>query len=309
MKVSPARHDDMDETRPAPVTIHRSQDRRACLERTLILESMGIKYQFHRAAGEYSITVKPADEARARAELEAYEQENRGWRLRAPAMPKLASGWSGVLIYWVVLIVVAVLEHERALGRDWLSAGRMNAGLVRQGEWWRTVTALSLHLDFVHLVGNLFFGTLFGLFAGQVFGSGLAWLSILIAGAAGNMLNAWIQPAQHSAVGASTALFAALGILSAQAWKHRQQTEHRWIRGLVPILGGVALLGFTGTGGERTDIIAHLTGFSSGLLLGVVYGSAGDRLRFEAPAQVLAGSASIGLLASAWWLALRAHVL
>ena len=299
----------MDEPQPELITIHRSQDRRECLERTLILDSMGIEYQFHRARGEYTITVKPADEARARAELEVYEQENRGWRHRAPAMPRLASGWGGVLIYWVVLIVVAVLEHERALGRDWLAAGRMNAGLVRQGEWWRTVTALSLHLDFVHLAGNLFFGALFGLFAGQMFGSGLAWLSILIAGAVGNGLNAWIQPAQHSAVGASTALFAALGILSAQAWKRRQQTERRWIRGLVPILGGVALLAFTGTGGERTDIIAHLTGFSSGLLWGAVYGSAGERLRLKAPAQVLAGSLAIGLLASAWWLALRAHVL
>lgn len=298
----------MDEPQPAPVTIHRSPDRSECLERTLILESMGIEYQFHRATGEYSITVKPADEARARAELEAYEQENRGWQLRAPAMPRLASGWSGLLVYWVVLIVVAVLEYGHAFGRDWLAAGRMNAGLVRQGEWWRTVTALSLHVDFVHLMGNLFFGTLFGLFVGQMLGSGLAWLSILIAGAAGNALNAWVQPAQHSAVGASTALFAALGILSAQAWRRHEQTERRSTRRLVPILGGVALLAFTGTGGERTDIIAHLMGFSSGLLLGAVYGSAGDRLRLKAPAQVLSGSAAIGLLASAWWLALRAHV-
>ena len=211
----------MDETSPV-VVIYRSQKRTDCLALTLVLEARGIEYRFHRAAGEYSIVVRSSDEVRARAELETYVRENRDWQLRAPALPKQASGWSGVLIYWDILLMVTLLEHYHVFGCDWLAAGRMNAGLVCEGEWWRTVTALSLHLDLVHLTGNLIFGTLFGLFAGQLLGSGLAWFSILVAGAFGNAMNAWIQPAQHSAVGASTALFAALGMLSAHAWKRQR---------------------------------------------------------------------------------------
>lgn len=305
---SPARKNDMEEQQPVQVMIYRSHNHGGCLERTLALESVGIEYRLHRASGEYSITVKPLDETRARAELEAYERENRGWQVRAPTIPIRASGWGGVLIYWVVLIVVAVLEQYNVFERDWLADGRMNAGLIRQGEWWRTVTALSLHLDFIHLLGNLFFGSLFGLFVGQLLGSGLAWFSILIAGAVGNAINACVHPAQYSAVGASTALFAALGILSAYAWKRRQHTEHRWTRQLVPLVGGVILLAFTGTGGERTDIFAHLAGFASGLLLGAVYGSVGDRLRLKALAQILPGLAAIGLLVVAWVLALRSQL-
>ena len=76
----------------------------------------------------------------------------------------------------------------------------------------------------------------------------------------------------------------------------------------MPLVGGVVLLAFTGTGGERTDIFAHLAGFASGSLLGAVYGSAGDLLRLKAPAQILPGLAAIGLLVSAWLLALRAQV-
>ncbi len=288
------------------VAIYRSRNRAECLELTLILESVGIEYQFHRQAGAYAILVKSSDESRARAELQAYVQENRDWELRAPTIPGHADGWIGVLIYWDVLVMVALLRHYHALGGDWLAAGRMKAGLVRQGEWWRTVTGLSLHVDLTHLLGNLLFGALFGLFAGQVLGSGLAWFSILVAGALGNAMNAWLQPAQHSSVGASTAIFAALGILSAHAWKRRRHTERRWVRQLVPLLGGVALLGFVGTGGARTDFIAHLTGFFAGLLLGGIYGSLGHHPRLVGGAQSGFGAAAIALLGFAWFCALRA---
>lgn len=294
------------EEHTAVVAVHRSRKRAECLEFTLILESVGIEYQLHREVGEYAIVVKSSDAARARAELQAYVQENRGWQVRAPTMPGHAGGWIGVLVYWDVLVLVALLRHYHAWGADWLTAGRMNAGLVCRGEWWRTVTALGLHLDLTHLLGNLLFGTLFGLFAGQLLGSGLAWFSILVAGALGNAMNAWLQPAHHSAVGASTAIFAALGILSAHAWKHRQYTERGWVRRLVPLLGGVALLAFVGTGGARTDFVAHLTGFFSGLLLGAAYGSLGPHQRLAGRVQLGFGAAAIGLLAFAWFCALRA---
>lgn len=288
------------------VAIYRSRNRAECLERTLILESVGIEYRFHREAGEYAILVKSSDEARARVELQAYVQENRDWQLRTPTMSGHADGWIGVLVYWDVLVLVALLRHYQAWGGDWLVAGRMNAGLVRGGEWWRTVTALSLHVDLVHLMGNLLFGALFGLFAGQLLGSGLAWLSIVVAGSLGNAMNAWLQPAQHSSVGASTAIFAALGILSAHAWRRRQHTERPWVRQLVPLVGGVALLAFIGAGGARTDFIAHLTGFFSGLLLGAAYGSSSHHPRLAGRVQFVFGSAALGLLAFSWLLALGA---
>ncbi|MCH8880012.1 MAG: rhomboid family intramembrane serine protease [Planctomycetes bacterium] len=121
-------------------------------------------------------------------------------------------------------------------------------------------------------------------------------------------MNAWVQPPTHSAVGASTALFAAVGLLSAYTWRRQQQTEHRWTRRLAPLAGGVALLGLTGSGGEGTDVIAHLTGFFSGLLLGAVYGTLANRLRLNARMQLAFGSLAIGLLAFAWLAALRAQL-
>ena len=74
------------------------------------------------------------------------------------------------------------------------------------------------------------------------------------------------------------------------------------------LAGGVALLGLTGGGGERPDVIAPLTVFFAGLLLGAVYGSLANRLRQSARMQLVFGSLAIGLLAFAWLSALRAQL-
>jgi len=302
-----AQEEKVEEPTPSEVSIYSSAAHTQCRERALVLEAVGIDYRLERTAGAYGLIVQAGDETRALAELEAHERENQEWQAPAPPLPARANGWSGVLVYCVLLSAVAMLERRYAFGCDWLTAGRMQAGLVCQGEWWRTVTALTLHADGSHLVGNLAFGILFGVFVGQLLGSGFAWFSILIAGACGNALNAWIQPATHNAVGASTALFAALGLLSAYTWRRQRNTEHRWTRRLAPLAGGVALLGLTGSGGEGTDVIAHLTGFFSGLMLGAIYGSLANRLRLNAPMQLAFGSLSIGLLSFAWLCALRAQ--
>ena len=61
-----------------------------------------------------------------------------------------------------------------------LLAGAAQAGLMLAGEWWRAVTALTLHVSSTHLLGNLVFGTVFFFLLAQMTGSGLAWLTMLL---------------------------------------------------------------------------------------------------------------------------------
>ena len=143
---------------------------------------------------------------------------------------------------------------------------------------------------------------MFGLLAGQLLGPGIAWASVLAAAAAANLLNAFIQPVTHSSVGASTAVFATLGLLSAYAWRKRAGQGDRWAYRWAPLVAGVILLGFTGAGGERTDVLAHLTGFAMGALAGVAHAS--WRSPRGAVAQVAAGLLSLALVGVAWVLAL-----
>ena len=150
---------------------------------------------------------------------------------------------------------------------------------------------------------------MFGLFAAQALGGGVAWCGIVLAGALGNLLNALVQPAYHSSLGASTAVFAALGILVAHAlrYRHAVAAGSGLIRRWSPLVGGVALLAYTGTGGERTDVVAHLTGFLAGLALGWVC----SRLPYERlgsrSVQRATGVIALGLLVLGWSFALLSH--
>ena len=126
-----------------------------------------------------------------------------------------------------------------------------------------------------------------------------------MAGALGNAINAWVQPPDHSSIGASTAVFGALGILSSNAWKHRRGIEGGWFRRWTPIVGGVILLAYTGLGGERTDVIAHVTGFIAGLVLGGLFGEIAPRIQINSRLQVGLGLATLAILTLCWMLALQ----
>jgi membrane associated rhomboid family serine protease len=158
-----------------------------------------------------------------------------------------------------------------------------------------------------HLASNLVFGSLLGLLLVQLLGAGLAWLAILLAGAMGNALNALLHPAAHTAIGASTAVFAALGILAALAWKRRAPLWRHGLRRWLPLAAGAMLLAYLGVGGERTDIGGHFAGFAMGVVSGVGLAYAGQRVPHGTSAQWAFGITALALFVFAWLLALRAH--
>lgn len=280
--------------------IYESENDQQCSDRALVLHSLDIPYQLIRGAYRFALAV-PADSAeRAKFELWQYEQENR--KPRPPPPPLITqyqNGVPGALVYVMVIGLVAWMAGEAMFDRDWLSAGRVDGDLIRRGEWWRTFTALTLHSGLRHLLGNIGFGLLFGIMAGRLVGSGVAWLGILLAAAAGNGLNTLLLDASHRSIGASTAVFAALGLVAGFAWRARITGQDRWPYRLGPIVGGIALLAFTGTGDEGTDIGAHLAGFVCGFGVGTSLTRIATRLGSE-HLQVVSGIGALALLVAAW---------
>ena len=293
----------MNTTSPAEaVEIFRSFWRSACEERSFVLHAVGIDSQVAWLGRTWALVVPAAQLAAALAQLEQYERENPPRRRPADPEPLHGGAWIGSAAYAAVILWVGYLAGDLALGADWLDAGALVAGPTRAGEFWRAVTALTLHLDVGHLLANLGFGVVFGLLAGQLLGTGVAWGTVLVAASAANLLNAFVQPASHSSVGASTAVFATLGLLAAYAWRRRRNEGDRWAYRWAPLIAGVILLGFTGAGGERTDVLAHLTGFATGALAGVAHAT--WRVPRGAIAQFAAGSMALLAIAGAWALAL-----
>jgi membrane associated rhomboid family serine protease len=286
------------------IVVYENRNYQACSDRALVLHSLDIPYEIVRGVESVAVAVPGSLVERAKFELWQYDQENR--RSRPPPPPiqlEIQNGVPGAFAYVVIVCLVAWLAGDGAFNRDWLAAGRVDGELIRQGEWWRTVTALSLHSGIRHLLGNLGFGALFGILAGRLAGPGVAWLGIVLAGGAGNALNTVLLDSTHRSIGASTAVFAALGLLAGFVWRGRLMSQERWAYRLGPVVGGVALLAFTGTGDENTDIGAHFGGFVCGFLSGTVLTLVAAALKSRR-LQAACGVAALAIVVAAWVLAL-----
>ena len=281
------------------VVLRSALDRRIVTEAALVLAAMEIPHRTQWRDHVWTLLIPAHAAPRAEAELRAFEAENRRPESRAPMLHTFDRGWAGALVFLTVIWLLPNLEDWGAFGWDWRESGMMNAGLVQGGQWWRTFTALTLHADLGHIVGNSAFGALFGVFAGRYLGSGFGWLLILLGGAAGNLANAFIQPAAFLSLGASTASFAALGLTGAFMWRRSRVEARSWKRNFAPLFAAVALLAYTGVGGERTDVLAHFTGFAAGVAAGLG-AAAFDIRRLGKSGQAIAGGLALALLAYAW---------
>ena len=286
--------------------VFETRQRWECREQALVLDALGIPHLIADGPRDSTLLLVPAEQAgRAREELRQYAAENR----RSPPKPALTlhgHGLPGVAGYVLVLLAAFLVQGRVAWGVDWLGAGSLDGAAVRGGEWWRVFTALTLHGDAGHLVANLFFGAFFGAFAGQFLGSGVAWATILIAAGAGNGLDLFLLPATHRAIGASTAVFAALGLIAALMWRAEARRTSSWARRYAPLIGAAVLLAYIGTGDAQTDAVAHLTGFIAGLFAGAAFDVRRPRWLQSPPVQLAAGLGALALLAACWWLALGA---
>ncbi len=187
---------------------------------------------------------------------------------------------------------------------DWIELGNAHAEKILHGEWWRLITALTLHSGPLHLVSNIALGGIFMVHLCRLLGSGRAWFLVISAGALGNLLNALIQSPEHRSIGASTAVFGAVGLLAAINTLHFR--KNLWRRWLLPIAAALGLLALLGASGENTDIGAHLFGFISGIGLGLLPEFFTPRLK-QSRKQIDRSLifVSIGLVLIAWWLALQ----
>jgi rhomboid protease GluP len=226
--------------------------------------------------GHFTLHADPLAAPAVVREIEAYENEK-----DAPAKtePKERewfrhrAGWDVYLIWLLALVACFIWQNrDPALADIAASSGK---GLLERHEWWRPFTGLFLHADVPHLLGNLLSGLFFGTLVARSIGPWRGWALILACGTVGNLLTSLItRPDPFVSIGASTAVFGALGILSGLGFigMLRQRARLPWARIAAPVLAGVVLLGWLGGGreGGNTDVLGHVFGFASGLAAGVL---------------------------------------
>lgn len=269
-------------------------------EWALVLASQGIPNRTLQAEGGWVIAIAPDDAALAAQALAAYVAENVEEDAPEPTLIRRRS-WAGAGVAVLILALFGV-AGGRASGTWWQAAGRSDAARILAGEPWRAATALTLHADFAHVASNVLAALLFATFLGRSIGGGFALAAMLGSGVLGNLTNVWVRGAPFAGLGASTAVFGAVGALAgarAASGARPSAVGGRWL----PIAAGLGLLALLGSS-EDSDVLAHALGFAWGIPLGAL-GAWLDRRAGHrgSAAQGLAGAVAALALVCAWALA------
>ena len=151
--------------------VYESRNRRACADRALVLAAAQIPHQIVDDLSGCALVVPAEFSPRAIEELRLYDEENPPLRPQKPVQFVYQNAVPGIIAYIIAIVLFAWLSWGSAFNQDWLAAGRIDGALVRSGEWWRSITALTMHADLRHLIGNIVFGAFFGLLAGTLNGA------------------------------------------------------------------------------------------------------------------------------------------
>lgn len=264
----------------------------------LVLSSTGISHYVRNGEHGWEIQVSDKDYEKAVIAIEQYLEENpEVQKTDDPLYYKYQRTYTGI---WVSILLIACHIAIVSSNKSNMFAKTYGSSAyhILHGEWYRSVTSLMLHADPLHLMGNIAGIAIFGTAVCTVMGWGMGWLMILITGMLGNLMNALLYESGHISVGASTAIFGAIGILSAhQFFKNIKQSGQK-IKAFLPLASGLALLGILGSG-AHSDVMAHLFGFLAGIVLGCLYSLFVKRpiiKEYQTGSLLL----SVGLLAMAW---------
>jgi membrane associated rhomboid family serine protease len=153
---------------------------------------------------------------------------------------------------------------------DYLS---FSIGNLRKGYLWVIITALFVHADLLHLIGNMLFLYVFGRTLEGEIGSTKTMLAFFLGGALSFILSAFFYKPDVRMIGASAATFTLISITMII-----KPLKFSWLflmpLGLVAMIYfiynvfAITYLGFSGTG---VGYLGHVIGFLIGVPLGVAW--------------------------------------
>ena len=270
---------------------------------SLVLSAVGIEHWQDPASGQLLVTAEMAQAAQFH--LDQYRRENRNWPPPSPVYQKVPSKVHATLLALTLLALFYGHTGPWSPDNPWFTHGAIDSvAILDHGEWWRLLTALTLHADMPHLLGNCLLGGLVVHLLGETLGYGLAWVLLVMSGMVGNLCNIALRQQAHLSVGFSTAVFAAIGMLAGLQLGRSTPRSYRTV--LIPLGSGAALLAMFGTEGVRTDLGAHFFGTFIGLGVGWMAGILRLATRWQSSlCQLSLFTLTLLLFTLAWFLATR----
>ena len=186
-------------------------------------------------------------------------------RVRRP-LPRPRSVTSALLALNIGVFVAGLLLGGLRGQDPLLEAGAMVPIAVAQGEWWRLVTAMFLHVGPMHLAFNALALYVFGALVEQALGAARYLAVYLVAGFAASAFSFALGSVDRAAAGASGAVFCLLGAWLVYNLRRRSLSLARSnVQGALMLIAINVAIGFAI---PRIDNLAHLGGLAAGIAAG-----------------------------------------
>lgn len=236
----------------------------------LVLASQHIETRVEKAGKTFHILVNPGDKKKAHAMVQAYYRENKFRKARQAIRDLSINPFTSIPAFMIMGLLSAVhlfcLRYH--IHEDMILKYGSSSLFIGQGENFRAITALFLHADERHLLGNLAGLLIFGAPFIRLSGFGTGPFMLLLTGTLGNLMTSGLYRTAHLSIGASTSVMGAAGLLTAFQMTRKEKSLS--LDTVIPLIAGATLVGLLSQG-ERTDVFAHVFGFLNGFLLGFIF--------------------------------------
>lgn len=272
----------------------------------LVLSAANIPHTVEADGTVFKLSIPKSYLLKAEHELATYYHENEHW----PPPKEKPDDFTPMFLPFSFLVIGILALFYNTTGpwssrSSWFTLGAGNStAIIDNGEWFRLITALTLHADVVHLLGNCFFGAVLLHFLCKSVGNGIGLGSALTAAIIGNLVNVLLHGYGHNFVGFSTMVFAMVGVQTALRIKNLHNLTRSPLQILTPFMASLGLLAMLGSSGERTDLGAHFFGLICGGLFGYVLSFHMLKARHSIPIQISCFSLSVFIVIFSWWCAL-----
>jgi membrane associated rhomboid family serine protease len=163
---------------------------------------------------------------------------------------------------WVLMSLVGLFMGWSQSQQLYYFGAKVNV-LIAQGEYWRLLTPMFLHVGLAHLFFNSYALYIYGPAVERLFGRIKFILVYLVSGLVGSLLSYLLSP--NNAAGASGAIFGLMGSLLYFRKEKRNLFQRVFGPGLLMIIGINLLYGFIQPG---IDNWGHIGGLVGGFLMG-----------------------------------------
>ena len=179
--------------------------------------------------------------------------------------------------YWVTKILIAVnfliyfyvSTHGGLTPENLLDFGANYRPLVLGGEWWRLMSCMFLHASLLHIGANMYSLWALGRMLEALVGARTTLIVYMVTGVLASLTSILAHQEPIVGIGASGAIFGLFGAFAALVLRRKVVGGNGQVMSMRSLMAPL-LINFAISMMPEIDLSAHLGGFVSGALIGLI---------------------------------------